>query len=161
MKNVLRKFYLSAFVALAGVGPVACSSGSSAVSAATQKEAGGVATVRVVDGTGGPVPGVMVVVYPEAGPGVRAGTSNDRGEVSLPVQANAIYQFTRNGRTLLAQTSQNLFSLGPSAPHFYRNDGGAIIVPLSFAPTNSPLVSPVVDPMKTPPSSSTIIRVGE
>lgn len=124
------------------------------------KSVGG-AIVRLVDGTGSPVPGVMVMVHAESEPGRSAGISDEKGEVVLPVQPDAIYQFIKNRRTLLAQTTQNLFSLGPSAPHYYRYDGKTVIVPLPFAPTTSPQISPVVDPLQGSTPAPAPIRVGQ
>lgn len=117
--------------------------------------------VRTVDSAGVPVAGVAVMVYEGEGPGRGAGVTNDKGELLLPVQPDSIYEFIKNRRTLLGQTSQNLFSLGPSAPHFYRYDNKVLVVPLSFAPAGSPLVSPVIDPLKTAPAAVPVMRVGQ
>jgi len=117
---------------------------------------------RLVDLAGQPVAGVVVLVYPALPEkSFRAGVTDDKGEILLPIKENADYLFTRNGQTLLGQTAVNLFSLGPSAPHFYRYDGAMLILPLNLTPTVSPLVSPVSDPLSTAPPATPPFGVGK
>lgn len=106
-------------------------------------------TVRVVNANRTPVAGVAVTVYPESGKPSPAGSTAENGEIVLPVAPHNLYLFTLNRRTLLGQTAENLFSLTPSGAMLYQRDGNVVIVPVVFSDTNSPLVSPVVDPLKT------------
>jgi hypothetical protein len=168
MKNGVRTFLLALGAVAAGALYAGCSSAggsANAPSAVSPVAYGSLQTIRVVDGTGSPVAGVMVVVHPETGSAIRAGISNGQGELMVPVLERAVYLFSRGGRTLLGQTAENLFSVGPSVVRLYRSDGGVLLVPVNFAPTSSPLVSPVnqpvIDPVAPAPTSAAATgRVG-
>lgn len=153
--KVLRNFFL---LWLAAVALAACHSPAAGKSSDANAPLPAQQVIRLVDTQHAPVGGVVVRAYPEAGASSVVGTSDPAGQITLPIAAHNLYMFSRDGRTLLAQTAENLLSLDLVNGSRYPRDGDVIIVQLDLTPTGSPLVSPVVDPMGKRPDITITIQ---
>ncbi|HVU37092.1 MAG TPA: hypothetical protein VHC95_02050 [Opitutales bacterium] len=150
MKIALRNAGVLLGAVLAAIGSAGCPTvrdGSATSLAAAPAPAQ--QTVRVVNAVGAPVSGIAVTVYPLGGKPRNVGITNEKGELVVPVAPQNLYVFLLNRRTLLGQTAENLFSPSPAGTYLYQRDGNVVVVPVDLSPgTNSPLVSPVIDPLK-------------